>query len=223
MGTHLTSKYKMATTKQQYHDLGGTKRDWSYDVSNGFVVASDQREGVDSAPSAAGSVGAAAALPLSPKSQELVARAKLTIQRSKDDREAGTFGAAAMLAQNALGSNESNDPRGAWEVSDVRHVSEATCAAANSLAAVINRYPMSNHLISKRLMYFAFSGPIPLLAPSYRLRFATPRSVNRLLQKTTDLPAECANVVCLWWQNVASRELVYHAKELRPRQGAAQT
>ena len=53
----------MATTKQQYHDLGGTKRDWRYDVSMGFVVASDQGEGADassdggflgSAPSATG-------------------------------------------------------------------------------------------------------------------------------------------------------------------------
>ena len=225
-------KYKMATTKQQYHDLGGTKRDWRYDVSRGFVVvASDQREGTDassdggflgSAPSATGSVGAAAASPLSPKSQELVARAMLTIQRSKDDREAGTFGAAAMPAQSALGSNESNsDPRDVWEVSDVRRVSEATCAAADSLAAVIKRHPMSNDLISKRLVYFAFSGPAPLLAPSYRQRFATPRSVNRLLQKITDLPAECAHVVCIWCRKVASGELVYHAKEPRPRSGAA--
>ena len=79
----------------------------------------------------------------------------------------------------------------------------------------------SNDLISKRLVYFAFSGPAPLLAPSYRQRFATPRSVNRLLQKITDLPAECAHVVCIWCRKVASGELVYHAKEPRPRSGAA--
>ena len=113
-------KYKAATTKQKYHDLGGTQGDWRYDLSRGFVVVSEQGaaadasndeiNGLTSAPSAAGSVGAAAS-PLSPESQELVARVKLPIQRSRDEREARTLRAAAMPARSERGSNESNDPR----------------------------------------------------------------------------------------------------------------
>ena len=60
-----------------------------------------------------------------------------------------------------------------------------------------------------------------MLTSSYRQHFATPRAVNQLLLKNKDLPAECAHVVCIWCRKVASGELVYHAKEPRPRSGAA--
>ena len=151
--------------------LGGTQGDWTYDLSRGFVAVSEQGVGADAsngeingltlAPSAAGSVGAAAS-PLSPESQELVARVKLSIQRSKNDREARTLGAAAMPARSARGSNESNDPRGVWEVPGARRVSDATCAAADSLAAVTKRHPMFNDLTPKRLVFFILRGTGPV-------------------------------------------------------------
>ena len=60
-----------------------------------------------------------------------------------------------------------------------------------------------------------------MLPSSYRQHFATPRAVNQLLLKNKDMSAECARAVCLWCQQVASGERVYHAKEARPRSGAA--
>ena len=91
-----------------------------------------------------------------------MARVKLSIQRSKDEREARTLGAAAMPARSARGSNESNDPRGVWEVPGARRVSDATCAAADSLAAVTKRHPMFNDLTPKRLVFFILRGTGPV-------------------------------------------------------------